>query len=147
MPEFSRETASKEILAVVIGTHHEFQRHQDTSADRERVRADFEKLLHKMIEVKKSRFVAEEAGDDKAVWESLKNEAQCTGSSRTSPLRRSPAWVIHFGHFHERFQGIVERWVEWVNVSFGANHAAMVDDQKIRRVVHFLAGRGIVVFH
>ncbi|SRR6266571_7495009 len=58
---------------VVLGTHHEFQRHQDTSADRERVRADFEKLLRKVIEERKVRLVAEEASDDKAAWESRRD--------------------------------------------------------------------------
>jgi|HubBroStandDraft_6_1064221.scaffolds.fasta_scaffold164619_2 hypothetical protein len=76
MPDSSSETASKEIRAVVLGTYHEFQRHQDTSADRERVRADYENLLRKMIEERKVTLVAEEASDDKAVWEFLKNDEE-----------------------------------------------------------------------
>jgi hypothetical protein len=76
MPHLSNETASKGIYVVVLGTRHEFQRHQDTSADRERVRADFEKLLRKVIEERKVRLVAEEASDDKAVWESLKKDEE-----------------------------------------------------------------------
>jgi hypothetical protein len=76
MPDPSSETASKEIRAVVLGTYHEFQRHQDTSADRERIRADYENLLRKMIEERKVGLVAEEAGDDKAVWESLKRDEE-----------------------------------------------------------------------
>lgn len=64
----------------MFGTHHEFQRHQDTSAARERVRADFEVLLRKIIEERKVKLVAEEASDDTAVWESLKkNERLAAG--------------------------------------------------------------------
>jgi len=76
MPDNSSATASKEIRAVVLGTCHEFQRHQDTSADRERVRADYENLLRKMIEERRVSLVAEEASDDKAVWESLKKDEE-----------------------------------------------------------------------
>lgn len=76
MPDPSSETASKGIRAVVLGTYHEFQRHQDTSADRERVRADYKNLLRKMIEERKVKLVAEEASDDKAVWESLKKDEE-----------------------------------------------------------------------
>jgi hypothetical protein len=61
MPGPSSETPYKGIRTVVIGTHHEFQRPQDTSADRGRVRADFEKLLRRIIEEREIRLVAEEA--------------------------------------------------------------------------------------
>jgi|ERR1700722_3163558 len=74
MPDPSSKTAGKGAQAVVVGTHHEFQRHQDKSAERERLRADFEKLLRKVIEEKKVRLVAEEASDDGAVWEFLTKE-------------------------------------------------------------------------
>jgi NAD(P)H-dependent FMN reductase len=76
MPDLSSETVTKGSHVVVLGTHHEFQRHQDTSAQRERVRADFEKLLRKVIEERRVRVVAEEANDDKAVWESLREDEE-----------------------------------------------------------------------
>jgi pheromone shutdown protein TraB len=76
MPDPSSETPSKGAHVVVLGTHHEFQRHQDTSADRERVRTDLEKLVRKVIEERKVKLVAEEASDDKAVWESMKKDEE-----------------------------------------------------------------------
>ena len=60
----------------MIGTQHEFQRHQDTSPDRGRVRADLEKLLRRIIEERKVRLAAEEASDNKAVWKSLKKDEE-----------------------------------------------------------------------
>jgi len=66
--------ATKKVNVVVIGTDHEYQRHQDTSAEREQVRADFEKLLRSIFEKNKIALVAEEASDDEAVWKALKKD-------------------------------------------------------------------------
>jgi hypothetical protein len=82
MPDPSSETARKGSHVLVLGTHHQFQRHQDTSAQRERVRADFEKLLRKVIEERRISVVAEEASDDKAVWESLRKDEELAGGFR-----------------------------------------------------------------
>lgn len=68
--------ATKGVNAVVIGTHHEYQRHQDTSAEREQVRADFEKLLRSIFEGKRITLVAEEASNDEAVWKALKQDEE-----------------------------------------------------------------------
>ena len=57
----------------VIGTKHEFQRHQDTMPSREVVRAAFDSEIRKIIKEQKIYLVAEEAGDDKTVWEHLKH--------------------------------------------------------------------------
>jgi hypothetical protein len=66
------EAAKKPMKVLVIGTQHELQRHQDTMPDREEVRADFDKFLRGTIEERTIDLVAEEAGDDAKVWETLK---------------------------------------------------------------------------
>jgi pheromone shutdown protein TraB len=47
--------------------------------DRERVRADFDKILRRAIQERKIDLVAEEAGDDAAVWENLKRNDELVG--------------------------------------------------------------------
>src|SRR5271170_944893 len=56
---------------LVIGTRHEYQRHQDTMPAREAVRAELECRLREAIQDRKIDLFAEEAGDDKVVWEHL----------------------------------------------------------------------------
>jgi uncharacterized glyoxalase superfamily protein PhnB len=74
------DTGNGQVVRVlVIGTQHEFQRHQDTSEDRKKVRNDFEVLLRRLIKEHGISLIAEEAGDDHAVWESLKNEEDALG--------------------------------------------------------------------
>jgi pheromone shutdown protein TraB len=73
------ETAKKEIMVLVIGTRHEFQRHQDQMADREKLRAEFEELLRVLIDERGISLIAEEAGDDRAVWEHLRQEEEAVG--------------------------------------------------------------------
>jgi pheromone shutdown protein TraB len=73
------ETAKGQIKVLVIGTQHEFQRHQDTMADREKVRAEFEELLRRVIDERGISLIAEEAGDDRAVWEQLRQEEEALG--------------------------------------------------------------------
>lgn len=67
-------TTPKKVVVLVIGTRHEFQRHQDTMPSREQVRADLCRHLRKVIEERKIDLVAEEAGDDNAVWKHLKQD-------------------------------------------------------------------------
>lgn len=76
MPDSLSEIAGNVARAIVLGTRHEFQRHQDTSAERKQVRVEFEKLLRKVIQEREVRLVAEEASDDNAVWHGLKKEEE-----------------------------------------------------------------------
>jgi hypothetical protein len=67
------------VRVLIIGTSHEFQRHQDTEEGREKVRADFATLLRSLVKEHNITLIAEEAGDDKAVWELLKKEEEAVG--------------------------------------------------------------------
>jgi len=71
--------SNEHVRAVIIGTRHEFQRHQDTAEDREKVRLDFEKLLRDIVQERGVTLIAEEAGNDRAVWEVLKAEEEGLG--------------------------------------------------------------------
>jgi pheromone shutdown protein TraB len=73
------EAAEKQIKVLVIGTGHEYQRHQDTMPDREKVRAEFDKFLGRIIKERNIDLVAEEAGDDTAMWENLKRNDELVG--------------------------------------------------------------------
>ena len=73
------QTGKTEIKVLVIGTRHQYQRHQDTMPDREKVRAEFDKFLRAAIEEQKIDLVVEEAGDDTAVWKNLRQEDQLFG--------------------------------------------------------------------
>jgi len=68
------ETDRKEIAGLIIGTFHEYQRQQDSMPERERMRAEFEVLLHEVIEKRHISLIAEEAGDDTKAWEQLKQD-------------------------------------------------------------------------
>jgi pheromone shutdown protein TraB len=57
---------------LVIGTCHEYQRHQDNSAEREKVRAELEKLIRTIVSEKGIDLIAEEAGNDDQVHAQLK---------------------------------------------------------------------------
>jgi hypothetical protein len=72
-------TVKKPIRVLVIGTNHEYQRHQDTMPDREKVRAEFDKFLRGAFMEGEIDLVAEEAGDDKAVWNNLKRDDELAG--------------------------------------------------------------------
>jgi hypothetical protein len=61
-------------MVVVVGTLHEYQRHQDTVAEREQVRAGFGQRLREVVAERAITAICEEAGDDTAVWEHLKQE-------------------------------------------------------------------------
>lgn len=72
------ETDKRRVAVLVIGTGHEYQRHQDTIEDRQKVRADFERLLREAIAERSISLIAEEAGDNGEVWERLKQEEAAT---------------------------------------------------------------------
>ncbi|MGA2481548.1 MAG: hypothetical protein ABSF92_00340 [Candidatus Acidiferrales bacterium] len=75
----AENVTSKQARVLVIGTQHELQRHQDTAEDRKKVRVEFEGLLRRLIGERSITLVAEEAGDDRAVWELLKREEDSLG--------------------------------------------------------------------
>jgi pheromone shutdown protein TraB len=66
--------SKKEVVALVIGTCHEYQRHQDTVEGSEQIRAMLEKRIREVISDKKIDLIAEEAGNDKEVWNALKEQ-------------------------------------------------------------------------
>jgi len=59
---------------IVVGTLHELQRHQDTDPGLEQRRKEYEGALRSFIGKRGVNLIAEEAGDDHAVWESLKQQ-------------------------------------------------------------------------
>ncbi|HYW38283.1 MAG TPA: hypothetical protein VE957_09235 [Terriglobales bacterium] len=58
--------------ALVIGTDHAFQRHQDFSKENRAVRNAFAESLQREVHEKGIDGIAEEAGDDREVWEHLR---------------------------------------------------------------------------
>jgi hypothetical protein len=78
------ETASKPALGVVavlvIGTCHEYQRHQDANAGRERVRNDFEQVIRAAIAERAISLIAEEAGKKEEVHARLKADEAKTSA-------------------------------------------------------------------
>ncbi len=71
--------AVKKKKVLVIGTDHAYQRHQDTVPDRKPIRDHFEERLRDIIEEHDVEIIAEEAGDDAAVWEHLKQIDEAGG--------------------------------------------------------------------
>jgi pheromone shutdown protein TraB len=66
-------------MVVVVGTLHEYQRHQDTVSELEEVRAAFDQRLREVIAERGITAIGEEAGDDTAIWEHLKQEEELFG--------------------------------------------------------------------
>jgi hypothetical protein len=64
---------------IVVGTRHELQRHQDTDPDLEQRRKAYEETIRRLMEKRGVNLVAEEAGNDNAVWEKLKQEEEALG--------------------------------------------------------------------
>ena len=60
--------------ALVIGTDHAFQRHQDVSAKNAAKRTAYTEFLSASLEARNVDGLAEEAGDDREVWEYLKSQ-------------------------------------------------------------------------
>ena len=60
--------------ALVIGTCHEYQRHQDKVEASAQIRAALEKRIRNIISNDKIELIAEEAGNDKEVWTALKEQ-------------------------------------------------------------------------
>src|SRR5713101_2727386 len=75
----AEESKDKQIRVLIIGTGHQIQRHQDTQPEREKRRAEFEECLRQIIKERKIELIAEEAGDDAAVWEKLSQEDELVG--------------------------------------------------------------------
>lgn len=73
-----QESEKNEIAGLIIGTFHEYQRHQDAMPDRERIRAEFERLLRGIIHTRHVSLICEEAGNDTEVWEQLKHDEEMT---------------------------------------------------------------------
>jgi len=48
----------KKVRVLVIGTQHQFQRHQDTMEDREKVRDELDKCVRKIIKERKIDLIA-----------------------------------------------------------------------------------------
>jgi len=67
MPE-----SKKKSVALVIGTSHEYQRHQDKVEAFEQIRVILEERIREIVADKKIDMIAEEAGNDKEVWTALK---------------------------------------------------------------------------
>src|ERR1700675_2688298 len=74
MPE-----AAKKKRVLVIGTDNAYQRRQDTIPGRKPIRDQFEERLRGVIDEHDVEVIAEEAGDDAAVWEHLKQEDKACG--------------------------------------------------------------------
>jgi hypothetical protein len=71
--------AKNQPKVLVIGTRHEYQRHQDTDPEREEIRAAFERRLRQAVKGTDATVIAEEAGDDTAVWNEVKSEEEGLG--------------------------------------------------------------------
>jgi pheromone shutdown protein TraB len=70
----------KDVSGLVIGTAHEYQRHQDRVRENAIVRATFEELLRNIIADRKVDLIAEEAGDNQEVLKSLKADEAATAA-------------------------------------------------------------------
>ncbi len=64
----------KKVDALVIGTSHEYQRHQDKMEASEQIRATLEKRIREIISERTIDLIVEEAGNDKEVWIALKEQ-------------------------------------------------------------------------
>ena len=68
------------MAVLVIGTCHEYQRHQDANAGRERVRNDFEQVIRAAIAERAISLIAEEAGKKDEVHARLKADEAKTSA-------------------------------------------------------------------
>jgi pheromone shutdown protein TraB len=59
---------------LILGTGHEYQRHQDRVESSEVVRTKLDKRIRDIISERKIELIAEEAGDDRDVWAALKEQ-------------------------------------------------------------------------
>jgi len=65
---------------LVIGTLHEYQRRQDRSAEREKVRNGLDGLIHQAVCERRVDLIAEEAGDKESVHAQLKADEAKTAA-------------------------------------------------------------------
>jgi hypothetical protein len=75
-----REAAADATAVLVVGTCHEYQRHQDNGPEREKIRADFEKLIRTTVDERGIDLITEEAGNDKEVHAQLKADEAKTAA-------------------------------------------------------------------
>ncbi|MGD0469679.1 MAG: hypothetical protein ABSA54_14970 [Terriglobales bacterium] len=68
------------MTSLVIGTSHEYQRHQDRSAERERIRERLENIIRKAICESHVDLIAEEAGSKEQVHAQLKADEAKTAA-------------------------------------------------------------------
>jgi hypothetical protein len=67
-------------VGLVIGTSHEYQRHQDRSAEREKIRTELEGLIRRAIRERGIDLMAEEAGAKEQVHAQLKADETKTAA-------------------------------------------------------------------
>jgi len=63
------------VTFLIIGTCHQYQRHQDADAERERIRSDFGNLIRAKIAERGIRLIVEEAANNEEVQTQLKDDA------------------------------------------------------------------------
>lgn len=64
----------------IVGTCHEYQRHQDANQHRQRIRGEFEQLIRGSISENGISLIVEEAGKDEEVQAELKADEAKTPS-------------------------------------------------------------------
>lgn len=69
-----------EVAVLVIGTSHEYQRHQDANAEREKIRNDFEQVIRATVAERGISLIAEEAGEKEEVQALLKADEAKTSA-------------------------------------------------------------------
>jgi len=74
------ESDRNPVAALVIGTCHEYQRHQDKIKEREEIRAVFEQVIRRMVEEQGATLIAEEAGNKEEVLAQLRADEAATPS-------------------------------------------------------------------
>jgi pheromone shutdown protein TraB len=67
--------ARPEAAFVIIGTCHEYQRHQDADSGREKIRGDFENLIRAQVVERSVGLIVEEAAKNEEVQAQLNNDA------------------------------------------------------------------------
>ena len=72
--EVTMTEGKEQNAALVIGTCHEYQRHQDKVEASAQIRAALDKRVRTIVSDNKIDLIAEEAGNDKEVWTVLKEQ-------------------------------------------------------------------------
>ncbi|HEY4776018.1 MAG TPA: hypothetical protein VIH56_00010 [Candidatus Acidoferrales bacterium] len=66
------------VAALVVGTQHEYQRHQDRVPESEQIRVRFKQHILELVRDRQIQLIAEEAGTDEEVWTTLRAEEAAT---------------------------------------------------------------------